>query len=116
MPRVCCLSDSWRCGYGLRPNYRKCEFVDGFFQHNGEFAIDTSLGRTLTGRVDLPFTAHAEPFPGDRRRSLAAAPCHLNDENSRAKFQNVREDSSAARQSLAVFGHRVERANFGSLR
>src|SRR5437667_7189988 len=35
-----------------------------------------------------------EPCPGsDQRRSPAAAPCRLNDENSRAKFQNIRGDS-----------------------
>ena len=38
----------------------------------------------------------AEPCPGSAPLSVAA-PCRLNDENSRAKFQNVRGDSSAIR-------------------
>ncbi len=36
----------------------------------------------------------------DQRRSPVAASCRLNDENPRAKFQNVRGDSSARRASV----------------
>ena len=38
----------------------------------------------------------------DQRRSPVAAPCRLNDENSPAKFQNVRGDSSAVLPREAI--------------
>ena len=48
----------------------------------------------------------AEPCP-DQCRSSVAAPCRLNDENSPAKFQNVRGDSSVGRVRVRLTGRRV---------
>jgi len=40
--------------------------------------------------------------PGPRHRPTRPAPCRQIDENSREKFQNVREDSSADGRSSTV--------------
>ena len=56
--------------------------------------------RRLPGQTDRAVRVDGQNRVRDQRRSPVAAPCGLNDENSRAKVQDVRGDIPAEPQAL----------------